>query len=199
MANDPPNISSSSPAPIPQAAGSIVSTDAGDVSSPSFMVSTPVREETENMEVRDESTPIGLGHVDTPCSDANVDTPISKVKDPMYVPDTPEMRGIGEARGGTTPFLTSAKQLDSLISAINRTSCCKAPNCKGELRVKDVELVDMGGDGKANFVCSGGCRTRDVCFLFRVTMRNPNKLLSLLPCKWHLFVLVQIMHSMRLF
>ena len=95
MANDPPNISSSSPAPIPQAAGSIVSTDAGDVSSPTLTVSTPVREETENTEVRDESTPIGLGHVDTPCStpiglghadtpcsDANVDTPISKVKDP---------------------------------------------------------------------------------------------------------------------
>ena len=91
MANDPPNISSSSPAPIPQAAGSIVSTDAGDVSSPTLTVSTPVREETENTEVRDESTPIGLGHVDTPCSDANVDTPVSKVKDPVYVPDTPEM------------------------------------------------------------------------------------------------------------
>ena len=80
MANDPPIISSSSPASIgiPQAAGSIVSTDAGDVSSPSLTVSTPVREETENMEVRDESTPIGLGHVDTPCSDANVDTPLVK-------------------------------------------------------------------------------------------------------------------------
>ena len=138
MANDPPIISSSSPAPIPQAAGSIVSTDAGDVSSPSLMVSTSVREETENMEVRDESTPIGFGHVDNPCSDTNVDTPISKVKDLVYVQDTPEMRGIGEARGGTTPFLTSAKQLDSLISAINRTSCCKAPNFNGEPRLKDV-------------------------------------------------------------
>ena len=77
MANDPPIISSSSPAPIPQAASSIVSMDAGDVSSPSLMVSTTVREETKNMEVRDESAPIGLGHVDTPCSDAKIDTPIS--------------------------------------------------------------------------------------------------------------------------
>ena len=93
MANDPPIISSSSPAPIPQAAGNIVSMDAGDVSSPTLTVSTPVREETENTEVRDESIAIGLGHVDTPCSVANVDTPISKVKDPVYVLDTPEVLG----------------------------------------------------------------------------------------------------------
>ena len=58
------------------------------------------------------------------------------------------MRGIGETRGRTTPFLTSPKQLDSLISAINTTSCCKAPNCNGEFRLKYVERVDMGGDGK---------------------------------------------------
>ena len=79
-----------SPASISQAAGSIVSTDAGDVSFPSLTVSIPVREETENTEVKDESTPIGLGHVDTPCSDANVDTPISRVKPcvcPRYTRD----------------------------------------------------------------------------------------------------------------
>ena len=73
MANDPPNISSSSPAPIPPAAGSIVSTDAGDISSPTLTVSTPVREETENTEVRDESTPIGLGHADTPCTSKSME------------------------------------------------------------------------------------------------------------------------------
>ena len=73
MANDPHIISSSSLVTIQQAASSIVSTDAGDVSTPSLTVSTPVREETENTEVRDESTPIGLGHVDTPYSDANVE------------------------------------------------------------------------------------------------------------------------------
>ena len=117
----------------------------------------------------------------------------------MYVPDTPEMRNIGEARGGNTPFLTSAKQLDSLISDINRTSHCKAPNCNGELRLKDVELVGMGGDGKANFVCSGGCETRNIAFLFRISMRNPNKMLFRLLCKWHLFVLVPIMPSMKRF
>ena len=115
MANHPPIISSSSPATISQAAGSIVSTDAGDVSFPSLTVSTPVRKETENTEVRDESTHIGEGYVDTPFSDANVDTPISKVKDPVYVSDTPEMRGIGETRGGTTPFLTSANYIVSLV------------------------------------------------------------------------------------
>ena len=71
----------------------LVSMDAGDVSSPSLTVSTPVREETENTEVRDESTPIGFVHVNTPCSDANVDT---QVKGPVYVLDTPEVRSIGK-------------------------------------------------------------------------------------------------------
>ena len=160
-----------------------------------------MKEDTENTEVRDESIPIGLGHivVYTSCSDTNLDTPINKVKDPMYVPDTPEMRNIGEAWGGTTPFLTSAKQLDSLISVINRTSCCKLPNSNGELRLKDVGLVNMGGDGKAILFAVVGVALEMCAFPFRVTMKNPNKLLSFLPRKWHLFVLVQIMHSMGLF
>ena len=31
----------------------------------------------------------------------------------LYIPDTPAMRSMGEIRGGTTPFLTSAKRLES--------------------------------------------------------------------------------------
>ena len=65
--------------------------------------------------------------VGTPCSERNdspvVETPISK--DNVYVPDTPHERNMGEARGGTTPFLTSAKLFESLISDINRTSHCQ--------------------------------------------------------------------------
>ena len=112
----------------------------------------------------------------------------------MYVPDTPDMRKIGEAGGGTTPFLTSAKQLKSLI---NRTSLCKAPGCDGELRLKKVELEGIGGDGQAHLYCSGRCGTR--AFLFLRPMRNRNRLLFPLLCKWHLFVLVPIMPSMRQF
>ena len=94
------------------------------------------------------------------------ETPISKDKDYLYVPDTPAMRSTGGVRGGTTPFLTSAKQLESLISGINRTSRCRAPGCDGELRFKNVDLTGKGGDGKANFFCSGRCGTRDICLPF---------------------------------
>ena len=87
----------------------------------------------------------------------------------MYVPDTPDMRKIGEARGSAAPFPTSAKQLESLISDINRTSSCKAPGCDGELRLKNVELEGMGGDGQAHFYCSGRCGTRDICLPFSET------------------------------
>ena len=146
----------------------IVGTPSYEASSSSFIVETPTVEGSPEV--------VGVPSVvGTPCSEGNysfdfdspvVETPISKGKDKEYVPDTPDMRNIGEARGGTTPFLTSAKQLESLVSEINRTSCCRAPGCDGELRLKNVELVRMGGDGKAHFYCSGKCGTRDICLPF---------------------------------
>jgi hypothetical protein len=82
----------------------------------------------------------------------------------------PQMRGkVGETRIGTSPFLTSAQQLDKLISAINSTSSCKAEGCDGKLILKNVELEGMGGDGQAHFYCSGRCGTRDVCLPFSGT------------------------------
>ena len=86
-----------------------------------------------------------------------------RTEDPVFVPDTPGMRNMGELRGGNTPFLTCAAQLDKLISSINDTSQCKAEGCEGKLRLKSVELVGMGGDATVHLTCSGGCGTRNVC------------------------------------
>ena len=93
---------------------------------------------------------------DTPCFGRR------KTNDPVFVPDTPGLRSLGECRGGNTPFLTSAVQLEKLISSINATSCCRAEGCNGELRLQSVSLEDMGGDGTAYFTCSGRCGSRDV-------------------------------------
>ena len=68
-----------------------------------------------------------------------------RTEDPVFVPDTPGMRNMGELRGGNTPFLTCAAQFDKLISSINDTSQCKAEGCEGKLRLKSVELVGMYG------------------------------------------------------
>ena len=103
------------------------------------------------------------------------ETPISKDKDYLYVPDTPAMRSMGEVRGGTTPFLTSAKKLESLISEINRTSHCRAPGCDGELRLKNVDLTGKGGDGKANFFVLEGVELEIYAFHFLSTMKGLNR------------------------
>ena len=164
VSDDAPVPQSSAQIPSADEGGSSMASEMGDVlSTPSLplAVSTPAKETLPGECGKDGAESSG-----TPCNDSIVDTPIGKGRDTVYVPDTPEMRNIGETRGGNTPFLTSAKQLDSLIRDINRTSHCKAPNCNGELRLKDVELVGMGGDGKANFVCSGGCETRNICLPF---------------------------------
>lgn len=111
---------------------------------------TPVVEHTPSC-MADATTPSTCSSVtDTPCFD------------PVFVPDTPALRSLGECRGGNTPFLTSAAQLEKLISSINDTSCCRADGCNGELRLKSVSLEGMGGDGTANFTCSGRCGSRDV-------------------------------------
>ena len=86
-----------------------------------------------------------------------------RAEDPVFVPDTPGMRNLGELRGSNSPFLTSAAQLEKLIASINDTSQCKSEGCEGKLRLKSVELLDMGGDATAHFTCSGGCGTRNVC------------------------------------
>ena len=86
-----------------------------------------------------------------------------RAEDPVFVPDTPGMRNMGELRGSNTPFLTSAAQLGKLMASINDTSQCKSEGCEGKLRLKSVELLDMGGDATAHFTCSGGCGTRNVC------------------------------------
>ena len=83
--------------------------------------------------------------------------------DPVFVPDTPSMRLVGELRGSTTPFLTSAAQIEQLICNINETSVCKAEGCNGKLVLKRVDIAAMGGDGQVHFSCSGGCNTRDFC------------------------------------
>ena len=49
--------------------------------------------------------------------------PKARREDPLFVPDTPDMRKVGETRIGTAPFLTCGRQLDRLISD---TSSCKA-------------------------------------------------------------------------
>ena len=49
------------------------------------------------------------------------------------------------------------------MASINDTSRCKAEECEGKLRLKSVELLDMGGDATAHFTCSGGCGSRNVC------------------------------------
>ena len=86
-----------------------------------------------------------------------------RAEDPVFVPDTPGMRNLGELRGSNSPFLTSAAQLEKLIASINDTSQCRSEGCEGKLRLKSVELLDMGGDATAHFTCSGGCGTRNVC------------------------------------
>ena len=106
--------------------------------------------------------------VGTPCSDADTSVlyetpPKARRDDPLFVPDTPDMRKVGETRIGTASFLTCGRQLDRLISDINRTSSCKAEGCNGELILKNLELEGMGGDGQAYFYCSGRCGTRDLC------------------------------------
>ena len=97
--------------------------------------------------------------VGTPCSDADTSVlyetpPKARREDPLFVPDTPDMRKVGETRIGTAPFFTCGRQLDRLISDINRTSSCKAEGCNGELILKNL---GMGGDGRAYFYCSGRC------------------------------------------
>ena len=92
------------------------------------------------------------------------------------------MRSMGEVRGGTTPFLTSAKQLESLISEINRTSCCTAPGCDGELRLKNVDLTRKGGDGKANFFVLEGVELEIYAFNFLSTMKGLNRPVFHLLC-----------------
>ena len=186
----PANDNAPATEPVP-AAGDDGESVAGEVSigdatfTPSLMpspVSTPPKETLgrECGEIEGSSEVAGVDKdsiVSTPCSERDssifdspvVQTPISNGKDTEYVPDTPDMRKIGEARGSAAPFLTSAKQLESLISDINRTSSCKAPGCNGELRLKNVELEGMGGDGQAHFYCSGRCGTRDICLPFSET------------------------------
>ena len=85
-----------------------------------------------------------------------------RAEDPVFVPDTPGMRNLGELRGSNTPFLMSAAQLGKLMASINDTSQCKAEGCEGKLRLKSVALLDMGGDATAHFTCSGGCGS---CFI----------------------------------
>ena len=69
--------------------------------------------------------------------DSTFDSPFEgNMRDPPFIPITPEMRKIGELRGSNTPFLTSAAQLEGLISEINKTSQCKTEGCNGELRLK---------------------------------------------------------------
>ena len=136
------------------------------------VVETPIMEgasEVAGVDM-DSSTIVG-----TPCSEGVFDRPVVETafsKDNVYVPDTPDKRNMGGARGGTTPFLTSAKLLESLISDINRASHCKASDCDGELRLKNVELEGMGGDGQAHFYCSRRCGTRDIYLPFSDTHKK---------------------------
>ena len=71
------------------------------------------------------------------------------------------MRSMGEVRGGTTPFLTSAKQLESLISEINRTSRCRAPGCDGIIHAErtkiSTSLLSCPFSLKLVYVCTFTC------------------------------------------
>lgn len=85
--------------------------------------------------VPDATTPSICSSVaDTPCFGRRT------TNDPVFVPDTPGLRSLGECRGGNTPFLTSAVQLEKLISSINATSYCRAEGCNGELRLSLYHL-----------------------------------------------------------
>ena len=95
--------------------------------------------------------------------------------DPEFVPDTPGMRLIGEMRGSTTPFLTSAVQIEKLMSSINETSACKAEGCNGKIVLRRVDIVAMGGDGQVHFSCSGGCNSRDLCLPSSSFYRDSNQ------------------------
>ena len=108
------------------------------------------------------------------CTDDDVDTPCSMArssvtatpddnyqKDPEYIPETPVQRIMGEIRAGTTPFFTTAAQLDQLVYSINQTSQCSSVGCNGKLLLKRVELEGLGGEGKAYFSCSG-CSNREI-------------------------------------
>lgn len=134
---------------------------------PGIAVSSDGHDQVKPMSPSPEQhTPSYMADVITPntCS-SGTDTPCfggKKAKDPMYVPDTPGLRSLRECCGSNSPFLTSAAQLEKLISSINATSCCRAEGCNGELRLKSVSLQDMGGDGTAYFTCSGRCGSRDI-------------------------------------
>ena len=81
-----------------------------------------------------------------------------------------------KVRIGTAPLLTCGRQLDRLISDINRTSSCKAEGCNGELifilRVWEVM-------GKHIFIVLEGVELEIYAFLVRAPTRSPNKAFAL--------------------
>ena len=93
------------------------------------------------------------------------------------------MRSMGEVRGGTTPFLTSAKQLESLISEINRTSCSRAPGCDGELRLTKLTSQEREVMAKPMFFVLEGVELEIYAFHFLSTMKGLNRPVFHLLCK----------------
>ena len=109
--------------------------------------------------------------VGTPCSDADTSVlyetpPKARREDPLFVPDTPDMRKVGETRIGTAPFFTCGRQLDRLISDINRTSSCKAEGCNGELILKNL------GMGEHIFIVLEDVELEIYAFLVRAPTRS---------------------------